>query len=475
MVPCGSAEIIADWGGDSVPEECDSGDSQLSRIEEHGVDDKLASIIFNSISDGVFTVDRSCIITAFNKAAEQITGFRASQAIGKHCFDIFRTEVCHKSCALRDTLAQRNTIENARVTIITQEGREVPIRVTTTILRDDFGEIIGAVEFFRDLTEVERLRRRLDQDHSLQKIVSNSPQMGRVIHMLPNIAASDCSVLIRGPSGSGKELVAQAIHSLSPRRYGPYIRINCAALPATLLESELFGYVKGAFTDARRDKPGQFCLADGGTLLLDEIGEMDISLQVKLLRVLNNGEYQPLGSVKTLHTDARIIAATNADMRAAIAAGTFREDLFFRINVVNIDLPPLRERPEDLPLLVEHFIRKISRRTRKMIKRASGEVLSLLRHYPFPGNVRELENAIEHAFVMCDGEEIQVSHLPQSITEAALLGEGITLNPKSEADVIRETLLRHGGNRARAARELGMHRSTLWRKLREYGITHAQT
>ncbi len=442
--------------------------TQIDKVQR--VRDKLPGIIFNSISDGVFTVDRTCVVTSFNKAAEEITGFTADEAIGKHCFDIFRTEVCHKSCALRDTLLKNGAIENARVTIITREGCETPISVSTSILRDDQGEIIGAVEFFRDLSEVEHLRHQLEQHHCLEKIISNSDRMRRVIDMLPNVAESDCSVLIRGLSGSGKELIAQAIHSLSPRRYNPYIKINCAALPATLLESELFGYVKGAFTDAKRDKPGQFCLANGGTLLLDEIGEMDPSLQVKLLRVLNNGEYQPLGSVKTLHTDARIIAATNADLKTAIAAGTFREDLFFRINVVTINLPPLRERMEDLPLLVEHFLRKIGQRTRKPIKQVSDAVLGLLRKYPFPGNVRELENALEHAFVMCRGNQIEVRHLPQHITDEAQATNGITHSERSEPDVIREALRRHRGNRSRVADELGVHRSTLWRKMKQFGI-----
>lgn len=248
------------------------------------MDEKIARIIFDSISDGVFTVDEQCIITSFNKAAEHITGFAAEQAVGKHCFDVFRTEICHKQCALRVTLSNHVPVKDARVTTITQEGCEVPIKVSTTLLRDDDGKTIGAVEFFSDLTEVEHLRNRLDQSRVLESIVSASPQMRSIIDMLPHIAESECSVLVTGPSGSGKELIAQAIHSFSARRYGPYIKLNCAALPGTLLESELFGYVKGAFTDAKRDKPGHFCLADGGTLLLDEIGEMDISLQVKLLR-----------------------------------------------------------------------------------------------------------------------------------------------------------------------------------------------
>jgi len=446
------------------------GDVGRKPSQRAGVDEKLAGIIFQSISDGVFTVNRDCIITSFNEAAEQITGFSAEDAIGKHCFEIFRTEVCHRSCALRDTLANHGPVENARVTIITEEGCEIPISVSTTLLKDEKGETVGAVEFFRDLTEVEHLRHAIDQARSLKGIVSASDSMQRLIAMLPSIAESECNVLVQGPSGSGKELFAQAIHNLSPRRYGPYIRINCAALPHALLESELFGYVKGAFTDAKRDKPGQFCLANGGTLLLDEISEMEPSLQVKLLRVLNNGEFQPLGSTKSLHTDARIIAATNADLETLIKEGRFREDLYYRINVVNIELPPLKDRPGDLPVLVQHFIEKFRPKFRKAIRGISDEALRLLRGHSFPGNVRELENIIEHSFVMCGGEEILAEHLPRSIVDPKDEGTPRGVDASNEKEILEEAIRRNMGNRNRTARELGMHRSTLWRKLKAYGI-----
>jgi PAS domain S-box-containing protein len=430
---------------------------------------RLARIIVDSISDGVFTVDRQFIVTYFNKAAERITGFRAEEAIGKHCFEIFRTEVCHSRCAIRDTLSSHEPVDDVRVTIITQDGREVPISLSTEVLRDERGEFVGVVEFFRDLTEVEHVREALEQEKVLETIVSGSPVVRRVIQMLPNVAESECNVTIHGPSGSGKELFAEAIHKLSPRRYGPYIKLNCAALPATLLESELFGYVKGAFTDAKRDKPGLFALANGGTLLLDEISEMDVSLQVKLLRVLANGEYQPLGATRTLKTDARVIAATNADLKRAIAEGRFREDLYFRINVVAVELPPLRDRPEDVPLLVEHFIEKVRAKIRKPVRQAAPRTMALLQRYPFPGNVRELRNAIEHAFVMCEGEELRPEHLPEHINRAAELSPR-PLDGDAERRLIEETLKRHGGNRSAAASELRMHRTTLWRKLKTYQI-----
>ncbi len=430
------------------------------------MDEQLAGIIFNSISDGVFTIDKNCIITSFNKAAEDITGFSAKTAMGRHCFDIFRTEVCHKRCALRDTLSNHTPVDKARVTIITQDGCEVPIQVSTTLLRGDDSHVIGAVEFFRDMTEVEHLKRRVDKHCAINDIVSNSPIMRRIIDTLPDIAESECNVLIEGPSGSGKELFAEAIHGASPRRYGPYVKLNCAALPASLLESELFGYVRGAFTDAKRDKPGHFCFASGGTLLLDEIAEMDIALQVKLLRVLNNGEYQPLGSNNTLKANVRIIAATNANLKEAIERGQFREDLYFRLNVVSIELPSLHQRPEDIPILIEHFIKKFAKSSPRPIRDISPDALSVLRRYAFPGNVRELENAIEHAFVMCHDQSIDVRHLPAPLVEQIELNGHPPLDERSEKQIIEDSLRRHHGNRSLAAKELGMHRSTLWRKLK---------
>jgi transcriptional regulator with PAS, ATPase and Fis domain len=338
------------------------------------------------------------------------------------------------------------------------------------MLKDENGSIIGAVEFFSDISEIEHLRKSLEQKRALDDIISVNPLMHSLIRLLPDVAASECNVLIQGPSGSGKELFAQVIHNLSPRRYGPYIKINCAALPVNLLESELFGYEKGAFTDAKRDKPGQFGLANGGTLLLDEISEMETSLQVKLLRVLNNGEYRPLGSSKTLHTDARIIAATNANMDEIIDSGRFRQDLYYRINVVNLNIPPLCERPEDIPLLVNHFLKLFRKKSRKPIKRISPEALAVLRRHPLPGNVRELENAVEHAFVMCHDSEIGIEHLPPHLTDQAIPGKTSVPYQRNEKEIIIEVLRRYKGNRAQTATELGMHRSTLWRKMKMLGI-----
>jgi PAS domain S-box-containing protein len=450
-------------------------DDELASDEEeprrlHAPEEReIAAIIFDSISDGVFTVDQDCRITAFNKAAEAISGFRREEAVGQYCFDIFRSDICQSRCALRHTLANGKPVEDTRVTIITRDGRHVPISVRTTILRDKSGKQVGAVEFFRDLSAIENLRNQLDQAKQFGKLLSCNIKMQKIFAILPQIAESECNVLIQGPSGSGKELIAETIHKLSPRKENRYIRVNCAALPETLLESELFGYAKGAFTDARRDKPGLFLLAHGGTLLLDEIGEMPVSLQSKLLRVLNNGEFQPLGSTRTLRTDARILSATNSNLEEMIGAGRFREDLFYRINVINVQIPSLRERLEDIPILVDHFIQRLQAKRGKAIQGVSDEVLQRLRQYDFPGNIRELENAIEHAFVLCDGDTIQIEHLPERVREATENGSK-RLPTDSEEAVVRSSLERNRWNKTKTARELGIDRTTLWRKLKKLGI-----
>jgi PAS domain S-box-containing protein len=437
-------------------------------------DAEIAQLVFESISDGVFTTDRDCRITSFNRAAEEISGFSRDEAIGQYCFDIFRSDVCQSRCALRHTLKNGGEHRNVRANIISRDGEQVPISVSTTVLYDRKGKARGAVEFFHDLSQVESLRAHIFKLKQLEDLISSNEEMQRIFNLLPEIAEAECNVLIQGPSGSGKELIAQALHNLSPRKDNPYIKINCAALPENLLESELFGYVKGAFTDAKRDKPGQFRLAHGGTLLLDEIADMPLPLQVKLLRVLNNGEFHPLGSTVSYHSDARILCATNADLEERVRQGTFREDLYYRINVIGIQIPPLRDRIEDLPLLIDYFIQKFSEKKGKAIQRVSVQVLQLLRKYDFPGNVRELENIIEHAFVLCHGETIEVYHLPPKLVQTILNSEnnvnGHSQSEKSEEAIIREALIRHMGNREKTAQELGMHRTTLWRKIKRYKI-----
>lgn len=437
-------------------------------------DAELFEQIFDSISEGAFTTDLSMRVTSFNRAAEQITGFARTEALGQFCFEIFRTDICQSRCPLRTTLERGIPISNVRVNILTREGLKLPINVSTSPLRDKQGTIIGAVEIFRNLSVIEELRKQINGSYTFENLVSRNREMQEIFNLLPDVAQSECNVLIQGPSGSGKELLAKAIHNLSPRKNRPYVRVNCAALPDTLLESELFGYVKGAFTDARRDKPGRFVLADGGTMLFDEIGDMPPSLQVKMMRVLQEGEVQPLGSTETLHVDVRVIASTNKDIKKLVETGAFREDLYYRLNVISIEIPPLTRRKEDIPILIDHFIKRFNYRTGKNIKGVSDEVLSKLFTYSFPGNVRELENAIEHAFVLCKSDIIEIHHLPRHILEALPDGsleiQIITAFEEAEKNILMEALLKHNGNRSLAAQELGIHRSTLWRKIKKLGL-----
>ncbi|HEX15679.1 MAG TPA: AAA family ATPase, partial [Deltaproteobacteria bacterium] len=329
--------------------------------------------------------------------------------------------------------------------------------------------IIGGVETFRDLSALKELQDEVREKYTFGDIVTRNPRMLEILKVLPEVAVSDATVLIQGESGTGKELFARAIHDLSPRKDGPLVKVNCAAVPETLLESELFGYVKGAFTDAKRDKPGRFKLAEGGTIFLDEIGDMPLALQAKLLRVLESKEYEPLGATKTERADVRVVAATNRDLERMVKEGQFREDLYYRLNVFKIALPPLRERSEDIPLLVEHFIAKLNRKTGKDIQGLNEEAMRLLLDHPWPGNVRELENVLEHAFILCKDRWIRPEHLPEYLRKGDTVISGGSLR-QMERELIERTLKSCQGNISHAARQLGIHRTTLWRKLKKYNL-----
>jgi PAS domain S-box-containing protein len=437
-------------------------------------DPVIAATILESVADGVFTVDTDWRITSFNAAAEKITGVRREDALGQPCCDVFRASICESECALRETQKTGWPIVNKAVYVLRADGHRVPISISTSLLKDGAGRIVGGVETFRDLSLVEELRRKLEQRQSLADIIGRSAVMRTLFELLPAVAASDSTVVIQGASGTGKELVANAIHNLSPRHDGPFVAINCGALPDTLLESELFGHVAGAFTDARRDRPGRFAIANGGTIFLDEIGDVSPAMQMRLLRVLQEREYEPLGSTKPIATDVRVITATNKDLPELVMAGEFREDLYYRINVMTIDLPPLRDRMEDVPLLVDHFVAAFGRLQSKDVAGVSEEVLEILMSYDFPGNVRELENIIEHAFILCSRGLIERHHLPRKLLETVhpsmVQAPGSTLQ-SIEAFHIADALRRHGGNVRAAAEELGIHRSTMFRKIKALGIT----
>jgi PAS domain S-box-containing protein len=433
----------------------------------------VRDIILDSIADGVFTVDDQWRITSFNRAAEQITGVGRDEALGQRCCEVFRASICESDCALKQTLATGRPIGNKAVYILNANGQRIPISISTAILKDAKGKVIGGVETFRDLTVVEELRKELAAKYTFADIVGRSPAMRRLFDILPEIAASESTVLIEGPSGTGKELFARAIHGLSPRSRKAFVAINCGALPDTLLESELFGYKAGAFTDARQDKPGRFEVAEGGTVFLDEIGDISPAMQSRLLRVLQERVYEPLGSVAPQQADVRILAATNKDLAHLVQEGRFREDLYYRINVIRLELPSLRDRREDIPLLVEHLVAKFNRLRGKDVAGVAEDVLALLMEHDWPGNIRELENVIEHAFVLCRGGLIQVNHLPPSLRPKAAAGArwrpGMTLEAM-ERVLIADAVRRHGGNRKAAAAELGINPSTLFRKVKALGI-----
>jgi len=444
--------------------------SESSERETRGVTD----VILESIADGVFTVDGNWRITSFNGAAEQITGVPREDAIGQRCCDVFRANICETACALRETIESGRHVVNRTVYIVNSDGDRIPISISTAVLRDESGKMIGGVETFRDLSVFEELRKELTRQYTFADIISRNSEMRRIFDVLPDIAESGSTVLIEGESGTGKELFARAIHNLSPRKSRPLITVNCGALPDTLLESELFGYKAGAFTDAKTDKPGRFALAESGSLFLDEIGDVSPAMQTRLLRVIEEREYEPLGATSSVRADVRIITATNRDLEQLVKDGSFREDLYYRVNVVKISLPPLARRKEDIPLLVNHFLARFSRLRGKQIDRIAPEALAVLMDHGFPGNVRELENIIEHAFILCRGSIIELEHLPKQLQPRKAAGRarhpaGSTLRD-AEGAAILAALERNQWNRAATARELGIHKTTLWRKIARLGI-----
>jgi len=426
--------------------------------------------ILDSIADGVFTVDENWTITFFNSAAERITGVSAQEAIGKPCHEVFKTTICESECALKRTMRTGGPLVNKMVHIVTAGGERVPISISTALLRDADGQVIGGVETFRDLSLVEQLRRELEGRYSLADIVSKNHEVQSIFAILPEIASSETNVLIEGDSGTGKELFARAVHSLSSRKDKPFVVVDCGALPDDLLNSELFGYKAGAFTDAKKDKPGRIALAEGGTVFLDEVGAMQPALQVKLLRFLQERTYEPLGGTQPIHADVRVVAATNRSLQELVDEGSFRLDLYYRINVVKISLPPLRERWDDIPLLVDHFVAKFGQLRGKDITGLSPEAMAALAGHDFPGNVRELENIIEHALVLCPSGVVELRHLPSYLHKDSPPSIAADDLKEAEKRAILRALERNHWNRLAAAQELGIHKSTLYRKIEAHQI-----
>lgn len=439
-------------------------------IEQH------YQIILDSIAEGVFTVDLDFLITSFNKGAEEITGIPREKAIGRPCFEVLRANVCETGCILKQTINNGRPIVNMPVYIIRADQKCIPISANTTLLKDKSGQVIGGVETFRDLTAVNKLRKALLKQHSFEDIVSKNDKMLKLFAILPQIAESNSTVLIEGASGTGKELIARAIHNHSSRRKGAFIAVNCGALPDTLCESELFGYKAGAFTDAKKDKPGRFALAQNGTIFLDEIGDISQAVQIRLLRVLEEKVYEPLGSTKTVKTNARVVAATHQNLEQLVREGKFREDLYFRIDVIKLSLPKLSDRKEDIPLLVDHFVDRFNHLTGRNIVGLTQEAMAALMLYDWPGNVRELENAIEHAFVLCQEELIRLQHLPERLIPengSMLVPTGLTLR-EIEKRAIETALRRNQWKKMATARELGIDKNTLRRKIKRLEITVPQ-
>ncbi len=429
--------------------------------------------------EGVFLVNTRWQVGYFNRTAEEITGFTRDEVLGKFCWDIFQSDLCHKDCPMRISMSTGEIILDREAEITTKPGHKKLILINTSQIKKPGNKVLGGLQTFHELICPEAEDERL-KDHVFADIVGVSPRMQEIMHSLPIIAASDSNVLIQGESGTGKELVAKAIHLYSSRKKGPFVAVNCSAIPETLLESELFGHERGAFTGAVASKPGRFELAKGGTLFLDEIGDLKLELQVKLLRVLEEKVFMRVGGTRKIPLEARIVAATNIDLKEAMRQGKFRDDLYYRLFTVPIHLPPLRQKREDIPILVKYFLEKLNRKFHKRIKGVDPKVMKLFCRHPWPGNVRELQHVLEYCFVFTKGPLITQRHLPR--LESAWIGRELEL-PLADTSVsplqalekktIVMALEMTRGNKQEAARMLKISRSKLWRKMRIYQISEA--
>ena len=429
--------------------------------------------IFEDLERGLFIVDQRRRITAFNKRAQEITGYPKEEALGRHCWEVFQANRCQSGCFLRATLEDGVPRLDQGMRIITKVGERLSLLVSTAPIKNKRGMVVGAVETFQSLGPVLLPEEASAPVPGKVEIIGQSASLKKLLEILPDVAASSATVVLEGESGTGKDLFAQAIHQKSPRAKGPFVAFSCSALVETLIESELFGHVKGAFTGAVRDKVGRFELAQGGSLFLDEIGELKLELQAKLLRVLETRVFERVGGTRPLPLEARIIAATSRNLLQEVRRGRFRQDLFYRLRTVSFYLPPLRERKEDIPLLVNHCLAQLNRLYGKEVRGVDPKVIRLFQHYSWPGNIRELERVLEHAFVFVKGAVITRDHLPELESPLPKPPADATLDHfrgSGERLSIQKALHRAQGRREVAARLLGISRSSLWRKMKAYNL-----
>ncbi len=438
-------------------------------------DDRLTRVILDSLGEGLFTVDKYFKINSLNKAGERVLGLNRAEVIGDFCKNVFKTTRCFSDCPIERVLESGEWVNDLESEFETLDGKTIPVRLNASVLKDENDTPIGGVVSFRDLSYLENLQKNLNRSSQFYGIVGQHKSMVEIFNLIEEVADSESSILITGESGTGKEMIADAIRKSSRVSSGPYVKVNCSVLPPNLLASELFGHVKGSFTDAYRDRTGRFEMADKGTIFLDEIAEMPLQMQVQLLRVLQEGTFERIGESKTRKVKVRVIAATNKNLQEEMKEGRFREDLFYRLNVIPIHLPPLRERRCDIAHLVQHFINKFSLISGKNIKEADDEAMDILISYDWPGNVRELENTIEYAFARTKDNIIHASKLPPNVRlKAECMGNSKREIPRfredNEFDKIRTLLERYQWNRSKVAKELGIGRTTLWRKMKVLGL-----
>ncbi len=438
-------------------------------------DERFTGVILDSLGEGLYTVDKDFRINFVNRAAEHILAIKRSVVIGDFCKNIFGSKRCYEDCPIGRVLESGEAIYDLECEFKDVNGKIIPVKINAAILRDNDENPIGGVVSFRDMSYLEEIRKSLITTSNFHGIIGHHKSMQEIYDLIEEVAASDSSVLITGESGTGKEMVANAIQKTSNRAGKPFVKINCSVFPPQILASELFGHVRGSFTDAYRDRVGRFELADKGTIFLDEIAEMPLQMQVQLLRVLQEGTFERVGESITRKVDIRVIAATNRDIKKELAEGRFREDLFYRLNVIPIHITPLRERMSDIPHLVQHFINKFSLISGKNVKEIDDEAMDVLLSYSWPGNVRELENTVEYAFARTRDNILHTSKLPPIVRHGARTS-GLAVRPKategkSDAYIsLKNVLDKYQWNRSLVAKELGIGRTTLWRKMKTLGL-----